>query len=176
MQSPDSAKPAQHFLDPDVKQFVSNGSVKSTSRAYIPAFKAFSDTSFARDFDVTKSAGRQLLATADFARTVKTSTMYVSDAYQRSVQWMISRRSQNSNTLRTSWSRAVFLHPAVFFTFKHLHELETVANSSNPGYISPSQKSMGGAAVTSIDSNLRSCGLASLQAAMQPCPPVVRPP
>jgi len=84
--------PAMHPYLPElhehVTQFASTGLIPADSTAFMPAFRALADSSLEpllRDLQLPTD----LLATADFARTVIPSVhAYVSDAYQRPVQWV----------------------------------------------------------------------------------------
>ncbi|KAF9870460.1 hypothetical protein CkaCkLH20_12127 [Colletotrichum karsti] len=93
IQRPPPAKPAAHALHTDIQTFVSYGMLVKNSPAYMPAFMALSETTAAQDFDVTQFRER-LLVTADFVRTVERSEQgYVSDLFQRSVQWILTKVS-----------------------------------------------------------------------------------
>lgn len=87
VQRPAAGTPAQHAMHPDLIQFVIEGIPIIDSEAFIPAFETLRGTSAAIHLDVAQFP-RDLLVTADFARTVKTS--FISDAYQRPVQWIIT--------------------------------------------------------------------------------------
>lgn len=96
VQRPPAAKPAQHAIHPDVRAFVSHGVVKRESGGFLPAFKSFAKTSAAKEYDVRRIP-RGLLVTADFARPiVPLGNGYVSDLFQRSVQWIIISASKTA--------------------------------------------------------------------------------
>ncbi|EME39837.1 hypothetical protein DOTSEDRAFT_37894 [Dothistroma septosporum NZE10] len=103
VQRPEAAQPEQHALHIDVIQFVQTGVYTSTSKAYMPAFEAVMDTTAASgsSFDVcTLASGSKLLITADCARTVKKAgTSFVSDQYQRHVQWVLTSQARGSNAV-----------------------------------------------------------------------------
>ncbi|KXT06191.1 hypothetical protein AC578_1431 [Pseudocercospora eumusae] len=95
------AKPATHSLHTDVHFFVNTGQLVSGSDAYMPAFKALSDSSAAQSlgFPFFRLArGSHLMATAEFARTVdKSGSSYISDAFQRPVQWLLTSCPKGSS-------------------------------------------------------------------------------
>jgi len=90
------AEPAPHRLHKDVIRFASLGVFVPGSDAYMPAFCALSNTSAAASFDPAQLVGRkQLFASADFVRTVTQKSLpFVSDQYQRSVQWVLTNRGK----------------------------------------------------------------------------------
>ncbi len=90
IQRPRAAKPAAHSIHPDIRRFVSEARLPAGSKACMPAFKALSNTSAADHLNLAKYSGA-LLVSADFARTVDAyGASYVSDSYQRSVQWILT--------------------------------------------------------------------------------------
>ena len=98
VQRPHPAQPAQHQLDTDVKLFAFNGTIKSNSSTYFPAFQALSDTSAVKGFQVSQLVGDgRLLVTKDFVQTVQKSgnVSSVFDSYLRPVQWVLSGRSKD---------------------------------------------------------------------------------
>ena len=102
IEPPAPAQPAEHHLHSDVENFVSYGVVSLISKAYMNAFCSVADTSAADDFEVTQLAGDgHLLVTEDFARTVEVSIGkgHRSDDYQRPVQWVLTSRAGDSNTI-----------------------------------------------------------------------------
>ncbi|KAB8071219.1 hypothetical protein BDV29DRAFT_159701 [Aspergillus leporis] len=95
VQRPHAAKPEEHYLHPDLISFVSTGVLKQPSVAYMPAFETLRNTSAAVYLDVSQFPSG-LLVTADFATTVQTpkgSSRFVSDSYQRPVQWVLTSAS-----------------------------------------------------------------------------------
>lgn len=101
VQKPAEAKPKRHKIHPDMLSFVSTGMLKKDSDAYKPAFTTLKGTSAASYLDVSQFPS-DLCVTHDFATTVKTSKVssFISDAYQRPVQWIITSccdRSRSSS-------------------------------------------------------------------------------
>ncbi|KAK6584182.1 hypothetical protein PZA11_003912 [Diplocarpon coronariae] len=98
IQKPKPAAPASHKIDRDLMTFVVHGTPVPGSKAYKPAFEALADTSAAAYLDIAQLP-RDLLVTADFASTVVVSgKSYVSDWYQRPVQWILtSTRKREEN-------------------------------------------------------------------------------
>ena len=103
VQKPAPAQPAAHYIHPDLITFVSTGIPISGSKAYKPAFEVLRNTSAAAHLDVSQFP-HDLLVTADFARTVQVfGTSYISDAYQRPVQWILTSTSgwtSSNNTVK----------------------------------------------------------------------------
>lgn len=100
VQKPAPAEPAKQKIHPDLNTFISTGVPISDSEAYKPAFEALRDTSAAAHLDVSQFP-HDLLVTADFARTVRISgTSYISDDYQRPVQWILTSLAPNSNIVQ----------------------------------------------------------------------------
>lgn len=95
-----AAEPAPHKLHEDVRKFAIDGIFISNSKAYMPGFEALKDSSAASDFSVWQLAGNgRLLVTADFANTVKPckGSSYISDAFQRPVQWLLTTRAKGTS-------------------------------------------------------------------------------
>ncbi|GKT96892.1 hypothetical protein Ct61P_14742 [Colletotrichum tofieldiae] len=93
IQRPPPADPAVHSVHLDIRRFVSQGVLTAGSKAYMPAFKALADTSAAQHFDV-RNFPQGFLVTADFVRTiVPFRNSYLSDLFQRSVQWILTSAS-----------------------------------------------------------------------------------
>ncbi|KAI8314949.1 hypothetical protein K4K61_003395 [Colletotrichum sp. SAR11_59] len=95
IQRPPSEEPAEHFLHPDIRRFVSHGVLPKDSKSFTSAFQALSDTTAARHFDADRLS-TSLLASSDFVHTIKSTRRgYTSDLFQRSVQWILTRHSSN---------------------------------------------------------------------------------
>ena len=94
IERPPHAKPAKHKLHPDVIKFVSDGVLTKDSKGYMLAFSSLCNISDATSFDVQQLVGDgQVLVTMDFTRTISTANTtgpFVSDAYLRSVQWILT--------------------------------------------------------------------------------------
>ena len=93
------AEPARHALQKDVENFALLGQIKKESRAYMPAFESLRETSASSEISLHQLVGkRNLLVTADFATTVKkTGISFLSDAFQRNVQWVLARLANDAN-------------------------------------------------------------------------------
>ncbi|KAK4182801.1 hypothetical protein QBC35DRAFT_395228 [Podospora australis] len=95
VERPPPQDPASHNLHADVKKFAVSGILTRNSKAFLQAFQTLVDTSASKLFPVAKFPS-DLLATADFARTIKTKNndhSFCSDAYQRPVQWLLTQSS-----------------------------------------------------------------------------------
>lgn len=104
-QKPPPAEAARHTLHPDLQVFVRTGVVPEGSPAFMPAFSALRETTAAKRFDVGQFS-KDVLVTRDFATTLRnaSNTRFISDAYQRPVQWILT--SQPS-----SWNFVVIISP-----------------------------------------------------------------
>ncbi|OQN95283.1 hypothetical protein B0A48_18754 [Cryoendolithus antarcticus] len=96
------AQPVLNSLHQDVRLFAMTGMVATDSKAYMPAFEALYDCSAAGDFSLSQlTADRKLFVTTDFVRTINSSGdgSYVSDAFQRPVQWLLTSRTKDSDMM-----------------------------------------------------------------------------
>ncbi|KAL4951222.1 hypothetical protein BDW69DRAFT_42194 [Aspergillus filifer] len=91
VQRPPSATPEQHSLHPDVRLFVSTGTLQRGSTAFIPAFQSLTRTSATKFLNPSEFPST-LLVTADYARVIKMpqGPSSVLDDYQRPVQWILT--------------------------------------------------------------------------------------
>lgn len=121
-----AAAPAPHRLHEDVRAFAIDGVFSSKSIAYMPAFEALKDSSAAGDFSVQQLAGEsRLLVTADFVKTVMPSgrSSYISDAFQRPVQWLLTSRAKGTNSI----DRIIIISPYEANQLYKLMETSTAA-------------------------------------------------
>lgn len=95
------AEPATHILHADVRRFALSGVYLLSSTAYMPAFEALRDSSAAKHFPIAQLSNSKLLVTKDFAETIKRigRGSYVSDPFQRAVQWILSSRAFGNNSI-----------------------------------------------------------------------------
>ncbi|KAB5581227.1 hypothetical protein GE09DRAFT_1256561 [Coniochaeta sp. 2T2.1] len=91
-----------HIIHPDVELYVLTGHIPPKTPAFINPFAPFSTTGAAALFPAPLSSfPSDLLVTRDFARTVdETGPGYVSDPYQRNVQWVLTSTDSDSGTRR----------------------------------------------------------------------------
>ena len=93
----------RHLIHPQVRRLARTGSLTKTtknSNAWNPAFQELKTTSAARMFRL-EELPTELLVTSDFMRTVKAPSGYlqadfISDSYQRPVQFILSVCKANS--------------------------------------------------------------------------------
>jgi len=84
----------------DVEMFADSGTFISDSKAYMPAFEALQTSSAAKSLPIAELVkGTKLFATADFVKTVEQlgGVSYLSDGFQRSVQWLLTSRMKGNN-------------------------------------------------------------------------------
>ncbi|KAF2622185.1 hypothetical protein BU25DRAFT_403259 [Macroventuria anomochaeta] len=110
----------KHRLHPDLAHLARSGEFPSASSAFEPAFQALKSTSAAEHYDLTQFP-KHLLVTKDFMRTVKIPAVssFVSDSYQRPVQWILSVVDQAHSN--------VFKHLIVLSPFEANQLLSTIA-------------------------------------------------
>jgi hypothetical protein len=90
IEKPSRMEPHRPSLRRDVKRFVMTGEILQESDGFRPAFMALRDSSVARRLDLDQFR-REILVTEDFVHTVKREgRKYVSDQYQRPVQWIVT--------------------------------------------------------------------------------------
>lgn len=94
----------KHRVHPDLLHLIQSGELKPNSSAFRSAFQSLSMTSAAMRFDIPKFP-ENLLVTANFARTVKkpsklSSSAFITDAYQRQVQWIVSVVDEEISIIR----------------------------------------------------------------------------
>ncbi|KAM0708220.1 hypothetical protein Q7P35_004870 [Cladosporium inversicolor] len=140
VQKAPAASPARHELHQDVVVFAISGEIRQGSSAYMPAFESLGETTAASEINVRQLVGkRNLFVTADFARTVtKSGRNFISDTFQRNVQWVITRRTntapgtQPANFIMVvSEYEANLLLPRMTNTITALHKYKP---RSNAGY------------------------------------------
>ncbi|KAL5118323.1 hypothetical protein ACEQ8H_003833 [Pleosporales sp. CAS-2024a] len=100
IERPARLKPADHKIHRHVGHLVRTGQLIADSDGFCPAFQALSNTSAGKLFALDQFP-TDLLVTADFVRTVEASgssgRAFVSDSYQRPVQFLLSVRQAASD-------------------------------------------------------------------------------
>ncbi|KAM3066455.1 hypothetical protein ACMFMG_012041 [Clarireedia jacksonii] len=101
VERPAPAESETHRIHFDIETFIRTGGIVASSKAFLPAFEVLRSSSAAAHLDVSQFP-QGLLTTADFARTVKRlGKSYISDAYQRPVQWILTATGiDSSNTVK----------------------------------------------------------------------------
>ncbi|SMQ45486.1 unnamed protein product [Zymoseptoria tritici ST99CH_3D7] len=90
--APSRQEPAESHMHPDITTFALTGQLKLDSGACAPAFETLRRTSAAKEFDVSSLANNNLLASTDFATTVKipSDPHFVMDEYLNKVRYVLS--------------------------------------------------------------------------------------
>lgn len=93
-----------HTLHPDLMLLARTGKAPFVVKAFEPAFSTLRSTSAAKFYDPAKFPS-DLMATADYVRTVKapggtSKDAYVSDSYLRPVQWVLSVCETDGTTIK----------------------------------------------------------------------------
>jgi hypothetical protein len=99
---PTPAEALEHGLHKYIKEFASTGKLSKsfTLASHTTAFMSLSETSLAQLIDTLQLGGdAPLLASWDFARSVKVSDGCLIDDYQKSVQWVLSNRGRGSTVI-----------------------------------------------------------------------------
>lgn len=100
VERPAPAEPETHSIHGDMDLLIRTGKFMADSKAFLPAFEALRSSSAAAHLEVSQFP-HDLYVTTDFARTIKSSgKSYISDAYQRSVQWILTITDEHSNTVK----------------------------------------------------------------------------
>ncbi|KAH7080409.1 hypothetical protein BKA63DRAFT_464782 [Paraphoma chrysanthemicola] len=94
VERPPRMEAATHILHPDLEKLVKTGILPLATQAFGPAFHTLRTTSAAPLFNLANFPN-DLLCTADYVRTVKkptgtTGRSFVSDAFHRPIQWIMS--------------------------------------------------------------------------------------
>lgn len=153
IERPPRMQAENHVLEPGLKQLALTGILPPTSRAWNQAFLSLASTSAGPLFNL-RNFPSDLLCTLDYGRTVKVLPRgsYVSDSFQRPIQWIMSIRDNGnrvhkllilspfeaSKLLETiNVNKKVSLHlfaPRANASFASLDELNlfTVGRSFNP--------------------------------------------
>jgi hypothetical protein len=114
LEKPMPATPHVHFTHPDLIHFATTGEMRAQSPAFIPAFQSLHDSTAGRCFDTAHFPGN-LLVTTDFASTINPVAIgkYVSDSFQRPVQWVLTSQSSTSHMVIISPFEAYKLRPII---------------------------------------------------------------
>jgi hypothetical protein len=158
IEKPSRMKPHRPSLHRDVKRFVMTGEILQESDGFRPAFMALRDSNVARRLDLDQFR-REILVTEDFVHTVKREgRKYVSDQYQRPVQWIVTGFKGTSDSpvehmvVFSPWevnkllpdirqSRAVAIHmyaPRPNLTFRSMEDLTMYTIPALPvGWVAP---------------------------------------
>ncbi|RYP24740.1 hypothetical protein DL765_000286 [Monosporascus sp. GIB2] len=86
---PKPVEPKRHTIHRDVRELVRRGNLNLHGGGFLPAFRSF-NRSTARRFANPEEFGQDLLVTTDFARLVDLTPGSHSDAFHRSVQWVLT--------------------------------------------------------------------------------------
>lgn len=98
VQRPPGLDPAPHKLHRDVKEFMVSGKLKLSSNAFQPAFDTLCSTTAATIFE-RDAWPKDVLVTADYARTVKQDMERKIDSYLRPVHWVASSTANDKIVL-----------------------------------------------------------------------------
>lgn len=94
IQRPPPVSPRQHSIHQDIRSLISDGILAPASKAWMPAFISLGTTSASSHYKV-ENFPQRILVTEDFTQTIipklPSCQEYVSDFFQRSVQWILTR-------------------------------------------------------------------------------------
>ncbi|KAH7012451.1 uncharacterized protein B0I36DRAFT_398704 [Microdochium trichocladiopsis] len=112
LERPDKAEPRDHSIHPQVQAFVQTGTIPSNSKAFVPVYQSLADSSGGKY--LAKLAHRPVLlyCTRDFQATIKPPTVgYVSDSYQRPVQWILTSLKPPEGAEKRKLKHMVIISP-----------------------------------------------------------------
>ncbi|KAI0902808.1 hypothetical protein F4823DRAFT_569341 [Ustulina deusta] len=130
---PPPAESAEHKIHPDVLQFIRTGRIEPRSKGYTPAWQTLEATHASDALSGGPSQFKPgLLATADFARTIRPSGLLSGrfDSYQRHVQWILTGSDETGSaqmleTIQASDRVALHLYaPLLSLEHKALDKLD----------------------------------------------------
>jgi hypothetical protein len=154
VERPPQEVPLVHKLHPDVRNLVQRGMLNVSGGSFVTAFGSLHQSSAAQLVD-THKFGKELLVTTDFARTVRLTSISCSDAFYRSVQWVLTSKSGPGFSflvILSPWeanellpeiekSNHVYLHcyaPRPNFSFPSLQDLKLFSTPPlPPGWTAP---------------------------------------
>ncbi|RYP01100.1 hypothetical protein DL764_006299 [Monosporascus ibericus] len=132
---PNPMKPKQHILHPDVLELVRRGNLNLNGGGFLAAFESF-NRSTARRLANTLEFGQDLLVTTDFAKAVDLTAESHSDAFHRSVQWVLSFKNgtvgSQSLVILSSWEANELVLEIDKSIHVHLHSYAARRNLSFP--------------------------------------------
>ncbi|KAK8069033.1 hypothetical protein PG994_005649 [Apiospora phragmitis] len=89
VEKPATIQPLEHQVHPDVLRMVSNGELRKSGKGFEGAFTSLRTSNVTSLTDLG-GFGQGLLVTTDFSRTVELDERSSPDAFQRSVQWIMT--------------------------------------------------------------------------------------
>ncbi|ORY67517.1 uncharacterized protein BCR38DRAFT_407490 [Pseudomassariella vexata] len=135
IENPPSMKPCMHKLHPEVKALVQQGTIPILGMGgLLPAFRSLHKSSAAQAANMNMSEfGQDLLVTADFARTVHLTLGSCSDAFHRSVHWILSlKQYPRVLVILSPWEANKLLPKIELSKYVHLHCYAPRPNMSFP--------------------------------------------
>lgn len=99
IERPPVAQPLTPSLHQDIVRFVREGTIDPDSPAFLPAFSLFRQTSAKSHLHLVLGWPTDLVATNDFAKTVRTSEHELVDSFLQSVQWILTLRAEESTVM-----------------------------------------------------------------------------
>lgn len=135
VERPPRAEALVHQVHLNVRHFVRCGRVKMDKGGFRPAFQTLLDTVAASHININELP-RDLLATEDFARTVKLAPDDQSDFFKRPVQWILSSGSRGRPAtylvIISQYEAQELLEDIKASKFATLHLYNPCMNTNNP--------------------------------------------
>ncbi|RYP92762.1 hypothetical protein DL770_001151 [Monosporascus sp. CRB-9-2] len=127
---PNPMEPKQHIIHPDVLELVQRGNLNLNGGGFLAAFESF-NRSTARRLANPVEFGQDLLVTTDFAKAVKLTAESHSDAFHRSVQWVLTFKNGTVDNqflvILSPWEANELFLEIEKSNFVHLHSLDVAS-------------------------------------------------
>ncbi|RYP15918.1 hypothetical protein DL767_010263 [Monosporascus sp. MG133] len=132
---PKPMKPKQHIIHPDVLELIRSGNLNLNGGGFLAAFESF-NRSTARRLANPVEFGQDLLVTTDFAKTVDVTAESRSDAFHRSVQWVLTFKNETVHNkflvILSPWEANELVLEIDKSSYVHLHSYAARRNLSFP--------------------------------------------
>ncbi|RYP54802.1 hypothetical protein DL769_010286 [Monosporascus sp. CRB-8-3] len=132
---PNPMEPKRHIIHPDVLELVRRGNLNLNGGGFLAAFESF-NRSTARRLANAVEFGQDLLVTTDFANAVDLTAESHSDAFHRSVQWVLTSKNRTENgqflVILSPWEANELILEIDKSNYVHLHSYAARPNLSFP--------------------------------------------
>ncbi|RYP74662.1 hypothetical protein DL771_002928 [Monosporascus sp. 5C6A] len=132
---PNLMKPKRHIVHPDVLELVRRGNLNLNGGGFLAAFESF-NRSTARRLANPVEFGQELLVTTDFAKAVDLTAESHSDAFHRSVQWVLTFKNGTVGNqclvILSPWEANELVLEIDKSSYVHLHSYAARRNLSFP--------------------------------------------
>lgn len=112
VERPAALDPQEHFISPDLEYFIEKGLFSRATDCIKPAFQVLNRTTLERSLEIAPWP-KNLLATADFSRTVRGPPGQPLDMFLKPVHWIVSSRRRVAQFIIVSAFEANELLPSI---------------------------------------------------------------